>query len=107
MQHSFDELERAAYISGNAALAALYDNAATLDRLDSDLPSGFDFESPMGQQIDAHVESEIAKRCPDAEAYRVFFYDCFARLDGHYPCPSVTSDYDCSFIFDAITGVTQ
>ena len=37
-----------------------------------------------------------------AEAYKQFFEDCFERLAGHYPCPSVTSDYDKSVIFEAI-----
>jgi len=34
--------------------------------------------------------------------YRGFFDDCFARLDGAYPCASVTSDYDKSIIFELI-----
>ena len=43
-----------------------------------------------------------------AEAYKDFFFDCFARLAGHYPCPSVTSDYDKSVIFEAIEkGATE
>lgn len=37
-----------------------------------------------------------------ADAYKQFFEDCFERLAGHYPCPSVTSDYDQSVIFAAI-----
>lgn len=37
-----------------------------------------------------------------AEAYKEFFYDCFARLAGEYPAPSVSNDYDKSVIFDAI-----
>ena len=47
------------------------------------------------------LESDI-KRMPDYSEYVAFFNDCFTRLNGHYPCPSVTSDYDCSVIFDAI-----
>lgn len=38
----------------------------------------------------------------DYEDYKLFFEDCFTRLDGHYPCASVLSDYDKSIIFDAI-----
>ena len=47
------------------------------------------------------LEKELNARA-DYLAYKEFFYDCFARLAGHYPCPEVTSDYDCSVIFDAI-----
>ena len=49
----------------------------------------------------AELEKETESRA-DYSAYKEFFHDCFARLDGHYPCPEVTSDYDCSIIFDAI-----
>ena len=34
--------------------------------------------------------------------FKEFFYDCFARLAGHYPAPDVSSDYDKSVIFAAI-----
>lgn len=47
------------------------------------------------------LEKETESRA-EYSAYKEFFEDCFARLDGHYPCPEVTSDYDCSIIFDAI-----
>ena len=47
------------------------------------------------------LEDETESRA-DYSAYKEFFENCFARLAGHYPCPAVTSDYDCSVIFDAI-----
>lgn len=47
------------------------------------------------------LEDEAESRA-DYSAYKEFFYDCFSRLTGRYPCPAVTSDYDCSVIFDAI-----
>jgi hypothetical protein len=47
------------------------------------------------------LEKDI-ERMPDYSRYVEFFNDCFARLNGHYPCPAVTSDYDCSIVFDAI-----
>jgi hypothetical protein len=47
------------------------------------------------------LEKDI-KRMQDYSRYVEFFNDCFARLNGHYPCPSVTSDYDCAIVFDAI-----
>ena len=49
----------------------------------------------------AELEKELNARAYYS-AYKDFFDDCFARLNAHYPCPSVTSDYDCSVIFDAI-----
>ena len=49
----------------------------------------------------AELEKDLEK-CADYSGYREFFYDCFARMDGIYPCPDVTSDYDRSIIFDAI-----
>lgn len=97
------EQERQAYMAGNTRLADAYAALDTVERLDQDLPYGFDFETPMDDQIEKHVDAEIAKRCPDYEAYKQFFEACFERLAGHYPCPSVTSDYDCSVIFDAIS----
>ena len=36
------------------------------------------------------------------DQYKEFFYDCFARLAGEYPAPSVSNDYDKSVIFAAI-----
>ena len=35
-------------------------------------------------------------------AYKEFFNECFEHLGDCYPCPSVTSDYDKSIIFEAI-----
>ena len=102
MNYSFNELERAAYIAGNTTLADAMHAAATLERLEDDLPYGFDFDTPLDQQIEKHVEDETAKNCPDYAEYKEFFFDCFQRLKGHYPCPSVTSDYDKSVIFEAI-----
>ena len=99
---TYEELERAAYISGNMALADAMHAAATLERIEDDLPYGFDFDTPLDDQIEKRVEEETAKNCPDYAEYREFFYDCFQRLDGHYPCPSVTSDYDKSIILAAI-----
>ena len=55
---------------------------------------------------DVEIENESLQYkindMPDYEEYKLFFEDCFSRLDGHYPCASVTSDYDKSIIFNAI-----
>ena len=98
-----NEQERHAYMAGHTRLAEAYAAMDTLERLDQDLPHGFDFETPIDDQIEDHVDDEIEKRCPNYAEYKQFFEDCFERLAGHYPCPSVTSDYDCSVIFDAIS----
>jgi hypothetical protein len=102
MKNTFEELERHAYMAGNTRLADAYAAMDTLERIDADLPMGFDFESPMDQQIENHMEAEIAKHCPDYAEYREFFFECFARLDAPYPCASVTSDYHKGVIFEAI-----
>jgi len=52
-----------------------------------------------------HDLKSLEETTIDFESYVSFFDECFERLDGHYPCPSVTSDYDCSVVFDAISGI--
>jgi hypothetical protein len=105
---TLQDLERAAYIAGNTALANAYDACATLERAQDDCE--LDFNLPIGEQIEAMQEKAVADNAPDYEAYKQFFEECFARLDGHYPSPSVTSAHDCSVIFDAIArgeGTTE
>lgn len=99
---TFNDLERAAYMAGDTTLSDAYQACATLARLDDDLPMDFDIDAPMDVQIEKHVETETLRNCPDYEAYKQFFFDCFERLGARYPCASVTSDYDQSVIFDAI-----
>ena len=48
------------------------------------------------------AEDKGAEFVEELEALREFFTDCFARLNGEYPCPSWSSDYDKSVIFEAI-----
>ena len=47
-------------------------------------------------------DAQMNKDALDLENLKEFFYDCFNRLAGHYPCPEWTSDYDKSIIFEAI-----
>lgn len=84
------ELERAAYASGDIEKAKMIDLIQHLTEQVETLQEKIDY-----------LESD-AKNVFDHAEYKQFFYDCFNRLDGHYSCPSVTSDYDCSVIFDAI-----
>jgi hypothetical protein len=85
------ELERVAYAAGDTDKAALI--AALLEVVELADKAG---------ELESDLES-LKKETEDYEQYRDFFRGCFERLDGHYPAPSVTSDYDCSVIFDAIT----
>lgn len=91
------EAERLAYVSGDTVranlLAAIDDAQLSIDGLETTLD-------------DVKSENESFTKWEryngPAEAYKQFFEECFQRLAGHYPCPEVTSDYDCSIIFDAI-----
>lgn len=99
------ELERAAYISGQTTLAQLHGIADDWQTVDDALDTDIPMDRSIQDAIDARIDAAVTNRCPDYDAYKQFFEDCFAHLlpdGGHYPCPSVTSDYDCSVIFDAI-----
>ena len=84
------EKAAAAYCAGDTEKAELFD--ALADSLDL-------IEDQADKLKDLEKETNIRA---DYSAYKEFFENCFARLGGHYPCPEVTSDYDCSVIFDAI-----
>lgn len=99
---TFEELERVAYIQGNTMQADNFDKCNILADLEDNLPSEFTLDQTIDAQIDSYVEKQIEKQCPNYAEFKQFFYDCFEMLNGHYPCPSVTSDYDCSIIFDVI-----
>jgi hypothetical protein len=86
-----EEFERDAYHEGDTVKAALIQAVIDLKKQVEDLE---DVET---------LEQWECKHGP-AEAYREFFYDCFEHLDGHYPCPEITSDHDKRVIFDAITN---
>lgn len=93
---TLDELERAAYLAGNTSLAA---GLAAIDDLENVLN---DADLTLDRMIEEKLDKALNDNCPDYAAYKQFFEDCFQRLNGHYPCASVTSDYDRSVIFDAI-----
>ena len=84
------ELERAAYVSGDIEKAKMIDMIQHLTEQVETL-----------QEKIEDLESE-AKNVFDHAEYKSFFEACFKFLNGHYLCPSVTSDHDCSVIFDAI-----
>lgn len=89
------EAERIAFSEGFTMAAELFARIAELeaerDALEEELEAAKDDSL-------THWEENHGP----ADEYRQFFNDCFERLAGHYPCPSVTSDYDKSVIFDAI-----
>ena len=94
-----EELERRAYITGDTEKAALHAIASDVDQLSEyikDAPAILEAVDDMGG-VDL-----ICEKLKELENYREFFYDCFNRLAGHYPCPSVTSDHDKNVIFAAI-----
>lgn len=94
-----EERERLAYAEGFTETAALLGELSDLeqerDTLTEELEETEVFTEELQQEL---------------KALREFFSDCFERLAGHYPCPSVTSDYDKNVIFEAIErgeGVTE
>lgn len=87
------EAERIAYISGDTTAAELLARIADLEA---------QVEALENQIDDTQTLEDWESRNGPAYDYVQFFNECFERLAGHYPAPSVTSDYDKSVIFDAI-----
>lgn len=93
------EAERIAYAEGLTMVAELFARIADLTAERDQLAE--ELEKVKDEAADdslAHWENENGP----ADEYKQFFEDCFLRLAGHYPAPSVTSDYDKSVIFAAI-----
>ena len=89
------EAERIAYAEGLTMAAELFARIADLEAERDALEEELD-------EARADSLTQWEKNHGPAEAYKQFFEDCFERLAGHYPAPSVTSDYDQSVIFAAI-----
>ena len=77
--HTIEEQETAAYMAGDTRTADLLARMAELE----------------AQVLE--LEDKLAEY-----DYVQFFNGCFERLKGHYPNPSISSDYDKSVIFAAI-----
>lgn len=90
-----EEAERLAYAEGFTGTAELFARVAELEAQVADL------ENKLEDAKDDSLARWERNNGP-ADAYKDFFNECFARLAGVYPCPSVTSDYDKGVIFDAI-----
>lgn len=85
--------ETQAYLDGNLELV---DALARIAELEVEVEA-------LEEKIEATETLESwEKNNGSAQEYYEFFHDCFARLNDHYPCPEVTSDYDKSVIFEAI-----
>lgn len=94
-----EEQERAAYLAGDTRTAELLAQIAELEAERDSLAEELEkVQDAAADDSLKHWEKENGN--PDQ--YKEFFYDCFARLAGHYPAPSVSSDYDKSVIFAAI-----
>lgn len=93
------EAERIAYAEGFTMAAELFARIAELEAERDQLAE--ELENLKDKAADDSLERWENKNGP-ADDYKEFFFDCFARLAGHYPAPSVTSDYDKSVIFTAI-----
>ncbi len=87
------ELERRAYAENAPALAevlaALHDALQRINELETQID-------------DTETLAQWERKNGPVYNYVQFFLGCFERLNGHYPCPSVTNDYDCSVVFEAI-----
>lgn len=84
---TLNELEIKAYLNGDTKTASVLSELMGI---------AFDFEELKDNGIFTDELQEEMKNL------REFFDSCFERLDERHPCPSVTSDYDKSIIFDAI-----
>jgi outer membrane murein-binding lipoprotein Lpp len=98
-QLTTEEQERAAYMAGDTRAAELLAQIAQLEAERDALAE--ELENLKDSAVDDSLE-RWEKENGDAEQYKEFFFDCFARLAGHYPAPDISSDYDKSVIFTAI-----
>jgi outer membrane murein-binding lipoprotein Lpp len=98
-QLTTEEQERAAYIAGDTRAAELLAQIAQLEAERDALAE--ELEEAQDAAADDSLE-RWKKENGDPEQYKEFFFDCFARLAGHYPAPDVSSDYDKGVIFKAI-----
>lgn len=98
-QLTTEEEERAAYLAGDTRTAELLAQIAELEAERDQLAE--ELEKVQDAAADDSLE-RWEKENGDPEQYKEFFFDCFARLAGHYPAPDVSSDYDKSVIFEAI-----
>jgi hypothetical protein len=98
-QLTTEEQERAAYMAGDTRAAELLAQIAQIEVERDALAE--ELENLKDSAADDSLE-RWEKENGDPEQYKEFFFDCFARLAGHYPAPDISSDYDKGVIFSAI-----
>ena len=90
---NYSDLERAAYLAGHVELANAYARIVELETQVEILEETIS---------DTETLEQWEKNHGSAQQYYAFFLECCARLNGHYPCPDVSSDYDCGVIYQSI-----
>ena len=93
--YTIEDQERTAYMAGDIRTAELLARVAELEAQVLELEDKIE---------DTLTLEDWERHNGSAEQYKEFFFDCFQRLAGHYPCPDVSTDHDKSVIFDAIEG---
>lgn len=105
--YTIEDQERFAYLMGDVRTANLLAQIVELEEkvrvLETQIVELEEEVRVLENQIeDTMTLDEWEKRNGPAYDYVQFFEECFKRLSGHYPSPSVTSDYDKLIVFDAI-----
>ncbi len=93
-----EELERQAYADypkASILFQALIDLRQELEDKKKEIDE-------LKEQMESDSLSDWERKNGPAYEYVQFFQECFNRLSEHYPCPSVTSDYDKNVIFEEI-----
>jgi outer membrane murein-binding lipoprotein Lpp len=98
-QLTTEEQERAAYMAGDTRAAELLAQIAQLEAERDALAE--ELEKVKDEAADDSL-ARWENKNGNPDDFKEFFYDCFARLAGHYPAPDVSSDYDKGVIFAAI-----
>lgn len=88
---ALSEQERHAWVAGRIRDAELLAANIELDAENDKL---------LDEASEVHVFTDDLQE--EMDRLRRFFDDCFTCLAGHYPAPTIFSDYDQSVIFDAI-----
>jgi hypothetical protein len=89
------DAERIAYANGDTVTAQLFAKIADLEAINR-------AQEEEIEDLKSDSITDWERKNGPAYEYVQFFQGCFDRLAGHYPAPSVTSDYDKSVIFEAI-----
>lgn len=104
---TIEEMETRAYFAGNTTLSdTLVQMGEKIAELEEQIET---LEEQLGEAINDSL-SLWEDMNGSADEYEDFFQECFKRLNGNYPCPSITSEYDKGLIFAAIErgeGITE